>query len=922
MLVLQAISGPRDSQTLLDRFDPSASTWVVSDLKTKLDVQRRLMAGREFIAGAAVLRASELWRALLARLRPDAQIVSKELAVTLIAQELVARPEPWAQAPGAAQTAYQYLCQLMPVLSHPEGAGIMEEWFASHEASRVRWGRWFGVCRDLWGALLARGVVAGPWVSGVLVNELGFETVWDRPLVFDLGVELDQVEADLIALLANHAPVTVLQPRPAWREEYGRTLLAYGILEGKPRVARQFFSSGDSDPRLAGSREHVKFTTMLAEVKHAVARARAWLDGEGGGEKVAPDRIAVVAPDIEIYWPALSAHLDQEGIPCQKARIARLQTFPDVSQWMATLRLRAGGHGESDLEVSLFEGPAGPAMAYERFKTLYSAVYSREDLDRAEDVARRFEIELSESDDVDRDAFVAWALKAAPAGADRGRVEALFERLFRECPETTVLSVRRWLAYAQELAGKIETVVDPGRTDGIACINLVSAENSPSTHMILLGLTEAAMRQGGETGILFSDILSLSASYGFHLQAPDLAKLEFEARWAVENTSRHLVLSVPETDFDGAVQAPAWFWVRSARAAGASGEVRVPEPTRWDEIQRASFAWLAGERRWDGGRAELASSALEEDFGRKPLPPFGGLAESLSASKIEDYLSCPFVFAAKHLFRLTDAPALDLEIDPRTRGSLVHALFERLTREPMRFDRSPQELEEIVELARGQAAMRVYDERLWPSVRRRYAAVARQFLAFEREWRSAFPQTKTLARELEIRGYVDPGTGELAARPSAVAIPFRGSIDRVDVDGSGYAAVIDYKPSDRAGQFSSWIKSDSLQLLLYAIALENGLTEHRVKEVVSAVYYAAKTMERDKGFKVDDVEQGLYATDDAKRNKLGLEAKRRLLDEAKASVRGALARMSARDFAPAPKDVAICKDCRWSRLCRAPHLNK
>lgn len=935
MLVLQAISGPRDSQVLLDQFDPSGSTWVVSDLKTKLDVQRRLMADREFLSGEAVLRASELWRVLLTRLRPDLQVVSKEFAVTLIAQHLASRGDDWTRSPGAAQTAYQYLCQLMPILSHPQGTEIMAEWFAAHEPSHVRWGRWFDLSTELWRVFLDLGVVAGPWVSGVLINELGFEQVWNRPLIFDLGAEMNQVEADLIALIANHVPVTVVQPRPVWREEYGRTLLAYDILERKPKISKQFFSSEDSDPRLQRPRSHVKFTTMLAEVKHAVASVRAWLDGTDvvesdhdvasqkiAPQSIAPQSIAIVAPDIETYWPALSAYLAQEGIPCQKPRVARLHSFPDIARWLATLRLRAGGHDESDLEVSLYESEARPSLSYDRFRVLYSAIYSREDLGREPEVARLFAMELSENDDVERDMFVAWSLAGLPESADRDRVEALFKRLFQECSEITRLKVQRWLTYIEELAGKIETLVEPGRADGIACINLVSAENSPATHMILMGLTESAMRQGGETAILFADILSLAASYGFHLQASDLARLEFEARWVVENTSRCLILSVPETDFDGGVQAPAWLWVKGAREAGFKGEISVPALTRWDEVQRTSFSWMATDRGWGSPRAEVALASLEADLGLRPLPSFSGdLVQSLSASRIEDYLTCPFIFAAKYLFRLTDIPHLDLEVDPRTRGSLVHALFERLTREPMRFDYEPKELEDLVDLAREQAAIRVYDERLWPSVRQKYVVLARRFLAFEQEWRERFPRTKTLGREVEVRGFLDSATGDLTTESAPGRLGFRGSVDRVDIDDQGYAAVIDYKPTDRAGQFSSWIKNDSLQLLLYSIALESGLTTHQVKEVVSAVYYAAKTMERDKGFKVDDVEQGLYLTDDAKRNKIGLEAKRRLFEEAKLSVAAALSRMLSGQFAPIPKDVATCKECQWSRLCRAPHLN-
>jgi ATP-dependent helicase/DNAse subunit B len=295
---------------------------------------------------------------------------------------------------------------------------------------------------------------------------------------------------------------------------------------------------------------------------------------------------------------------------------------------------------------------------------------------------------------------------------------------------------------------------------------------------------------------------------------------------------------------------------------------------------------------------------------------------SLSASKIEDYLTCPFIFAAKSLFRLSDLPSLDLDVDASTRGKLVHALFERLTREPMVFEYTRAELERVVDLAREQAALQVYDERLWPSMRQRYAETARQFLAFEREWRARFPETSTLDREVSIEGFVDPQTGELTRDGDAEKIRFTGSIDRVDIDRSGHAAIIDYKSSPTGSvQWTKWIENDDLRLLLYSIAYERGLTKQEAGQVVSAVYYVARTMDRDKGFKVDDIEQGLYATDDRKQNKISLEAKGRLFTEVRQSLSQAVTRMRTGEFAPVPKSKDTCRTCQWSSVCRAPHLN-
>jgi ATP-dependent helicase/nuclease subunit B len=923
MLKICPIRTPKDQQAVFRSFDPSQATWLVSDLKSKLDLNRRLLEERTFLPGESVLRASELWKMLLSRLRPDLQIVSREFAITLTGQKLAKMELDWVQAPGAAQAAFDYLTQFMPVLAHPSGEEMMREWLEANPASAARWGRWFDLSLVLWQGFLEDGFLAPAWASGVLVNELAIREVWSRPLFVDLGAELDQVEADLLVQLAESIDIHVLRPDPEWAKEYPKTLVAYDIFERKLKVQKM---SVDSEaPSAVGRVDYRKYTTMIAEVKDAVAQARKWLDADAG--TIRASRIAIVAPDIEAYWPALSSYLEQEGIPSQKDLVRRLHGYPDIARFLANLRLRTGSFAETDIEISLFDSMGGKArvIGYDRFKTLYATLYSREDINRSQPIASHFAIELQPGDEVSRDEFVAWSLKQLPEETELQRVESLYKRLFAEAPQSMVLSVRRWLAYLEQLAAKVECRVRDGDPDGIACLNLTSADNSSSTHMIILGLTESNLKPKGGTSVLFSDIASLAYEFGFHLASDDQARLEFEARWVTENSERELVLSVPETDFNGGAQAPSWLWVRGARAAGVGAKLDLPSPTRWDELQRSGFDTIAAARGWTQVQKDYLERALAEDLGEaEPVPFAAHSVKALSPSAIEDYLDCPFVFAAKRLFGLSDVAELDLEVDPSRRGSLMHALFELLTIEPIRLDLSDAELGDVVEQARTKSHFEMADDRMWPSIKSRHVDLGRRFLAFEKEYRDLFPGTKTVARELDLAGGLRPSTGELIAdRDEPGALPFVGRIDRVDRDRLGNLAIYDYKSSNSsASQFGAWLKNNRIQLLLYASAVEKGLTHLDASPVMAAFYYVARPLSRDTGFKVEDAEQELYELSDRrKRNRLTEQEKADLFAKGQELVKTAVDGILVGRFAPNPRNPDDCAKCQWSRVCRAPHLN-
>src|SRR3982751_6564100 len=84
--MLEIINLPRRSAALAvtKDFDAQQATWVVSDLRSKYEIQQYLLEKDGGYEDTAVMRASDLWRLLLKKARPDIQIVSRDFVRSLV----------------------------------------------------------------------------------------------------------------------------------------------------------------------------------------------------------------------------------------------------------------------------------------------------------------------------------------------------------------------------------------------------------------------------------------------------------------------------------------------------------------------------------------------------------------------------------------------------------------------------------------------------------------------------------------------------------------------------------------------------------------------------------------------------------------------------------------------------------------------
>lgn len=915
MLRVHRLTSPQAKREWLHHFKGFEQTWLVSDLKSKLELQRHLLASSDHLPEHAVLRASELWRHLAWRLRPDWRVVSLDLIRSLLQQHLENEKVDWARGHTATRTLTQLMPQFLPLFRQIPDLDLVREWLREHPQSLVRWGHWFELAVRTWSHLEENKTIPASWLPGLLIGENQLARGWARTLVVDLGPQMTPLESELLRRLGEEIDVEILLPQPSWVGAFRDTFGPYEKWTSPKNRETRLRSR--SDLRAEGPFRLRRFASPLAEVKDAVAQVRQWLE-----QGVRLDSIGLVAPDIEAYWPLLAPALSEEGVAVLKGRTVRAQALSKVQTWLATLRLEMGGSDRGDLEMATFAEERAP-LSYDRFRRLFTNIYDREQLRHEKFLADQFALALDPQEVISCVEFVSRAA-ARWRGSDLDICRRLIKQLLEDAPTTTRLPIRLWMDWFASSLGspKMEVSVELPRP-GIHCVNLLAGEWLNTDHVYFLGLNEENLREFQVHGLSSIEVSQLERDLGVILPGAETGPLEFEARWLLDLNFKAAVLSCTASDFAGAPLTPSRLWmVQSLKPRQEMGMVSAPQATRWDEIQRAPVEEITRVRWWSEERSARSLLAWRQDLGLEPIQKFLPARElSLSASTLEKYAKCPFTFAVEKLFQLRDEAAVDLDLDPSSRGLLMHGIFERLTLEPRRWQWEDADLIEVVETAR--AEIQFPDLGLWPGLRQKFVEMAKRFLKVEKKWHEQFPHTRTLARELRFKGWWSLADRRLVAASANEGEGFllTGQIDRVDGDGLGEYVVLDYKSSarDLAG-VETWVKNDRFQLGLYAQAVEAGCTDLPAGQVRGAFYYVMRNLERNRGLHVHGPSR-LVATKGPRNTGVDPDRKQDLLEKLSQRMNEVIEGIRGGAFAPRPKTLDLCDKCQWRNQCRAPHLS-
>lgn len=904
MLEFFKVQNPSQIKELLKNYNPLQDTWVVSDLKSKQEIQNESLLKYGYYTDDAILRVSDFWRLWIRRLEPTLQVVSSDFIKSLTQNFIDLYGDKLEISESEVSTLNKAVQEFAPLLLHPSSEDVLEEWLSSQETEK-KWQRWYQLAKVCINYIVnEKKVIDAKW-SAAYLQSLDLNLIsWPRKMYVDLGSELTTIEMGLFKHISQKQDVVLITPDPEWKDKFPFLLNTYKENFGYGQVREPSDKAKSYNLR---PEQLVRVSTQLAEVKWAVSEVRSYLDSG-----VALNEIALISSDIEKYWPVLQFYLDEEGVAYKKDTVAQFNSLGDVQNLLAQLKSLSQDVSWDSLEKSFFSKEAQVQFKYEKFKALFYQIYDQDDLARDTLVKNLFFQKIDLSGAISRDEFLAFVVKTWLKMPESNKKSEIFESLFKDLLAQSLnekMKLKLWINFLKSRLSHKEITIKRGLSEGLYVLPLMSAQMIDVSHRIYLGLNDEFFHRRQNTLMSISDAQQLRSQFDLAVENAEESYLDFNLRWQVLACNENTRLLSSHLSFSAEPLNSSLFFIENS----PQSEVLSPHKTRADELQHQ---WAYSDEDLKQLDSDISLVRLQQDLKGYSQKIKSEVFRSLSVSDLENYAQCGFKLLAAKGFRLQDLPQIAIDLDPRQKGSLSHALFEFCIKLIAKNEFDLQKVSDFLDQKRQDLQIYVAQDMHWNLQKNKFLILAQKFNSFEAERVKKFDVSAEKALEL----YFDLETQAFTLQKVQDSFLFKIRIDRIDVrKDKKYAVIYDYKSSAyQVSNHDKWLSDLQLQMLLYMLAAESsGEVESPVK---AALYYQHKSFDIKKG--LIDEEIALSDFGFSKRNKSlisedeAVELKKQFIE----LVNVILKKLSEDIFATEPIKYEICDECDWRKLCRAPHL--
>jgi ATP-dependent helicase/DNAse subunit B len=431
--------------------------------------------------------------------------------------------------------------------------------------------------------------------------------------------------------------------------------------------------------------------------------------------------------------------------------------------------------------------------------------------------------------------------------------------------------------FFEELAGAVESAqyhvpTDPSG-DEVLVADVVQARGLSHRAVAILGMAEGEFPAtiSEDPFLRDADRRRLREEFGLPLEPStesDEAGYFYEA---VSRPTDQLLLTRPRIADDSAEWQPSPFWEEVRRLVDTepslltSDAVAPPDQAAsWPELLESLPGTRAADelREWIAGQEpdrlmalSVATEVLGARLSGRTGSPYDGSLELLhrelgrrfgpgktwSASRLEAYRACPFLFYVTNVLGLEPRQDPSEGLEPWQSGNIYHAIFEAVygcVADPTDIGELQAALPGVAEKVLADAPQRegFRESAWWEHLKSEIAATAATSL--EALWDEQGPYTPAY---FEARFGLS-GKPPLIVRDGRDSFALRGLIDRVDIAPDGRLRVIDYKSAGKSAFTAVAVeRGKKLQLPLYGLAARDALG---LGEVADGFYWHLHAAER------------------------------------------------------------------------------
>ncbi len=855
---IQYIDDFQELKQFASNFDIDNQSLVVSSIKAKTDFQFYFIQQNKITSSKAVQTFYELLEDILFWLYPSVRLVSSHYIKTIIEEDT--------SSPGKAAIVFDFLELVLPVFSHPNGYEIMLEWSKGRDVS---WKSWIDEAYKAYNLILDLKITTHNLIPALLFNEDISSFKIDKPSFFYLGCNFEPIHAHLLEGLGKNNDITLLCPNRYWIDKY-KSLKTYS------RFDELKTDSQCLQKKSQGNIHTKRFSSMLSEVKDAVSQVRIWID-----EGVNTNSVIITAPNIEEYWKVLKAHLDVEGIAYDKPTKISIKSFSDTARLVSFLRLQIMPN-KNDLCLAIF-GKTKPIISYDLFVKMYSTVTRFDDYKRSQEVYD-FLYRHHIPDTPNLTEFIDYISKVwKQIDGDVERLELILTRIFQDDIDQK-MALPKWLSYLEMVLSDIKVTIEHPNLSGIGVVSLSQLDRTDIKKIYMMGMSDQAMNISDNVPIVQTDLDDIERDTGFVLDNGS-NDLEFKTEWII-SANVDAVLSFPENNFSSDELTPSYLWIKYAKEASCID----PKKTRWDIIQHNN---LNNYNNIDSNKK------IKQSLETYKL-------DKLSASDIETYVKCPFIFYARKVLGLRDQKLLGLDLSYIDQGTLLHDALDKLVTEPFK-PPTKNEIKNVLKTIIDKNA--ILEQKYLSKVIDKYANFLKRCLDFEFQQRNSeeYESIETILKEIKYETYFLPEKKSFSKTQYADAVLVYGKIDRIDSVNSATTRVIDYKRSGTHTHYNNWFKNGYLQLILYSIVTNEGFIPGASKVVSEAFYFILKDL-KFRGFFLDQKSN--------KRGKISRADLDKLYEDFKDRLKDIITNIQQANFDPNPMEPKNCHKCYLNKSCR------